>query len=592
MRAKYYISFNAGVDWTEFWPSNTPALKLTREPQEAFKRWRIDKFKIVRSKNSSVIDIIAGMFYDKTDFGTDIKYKIQDLGTDKFYFVAPVISGSFDDEKSVYEVNPEPDDLYRPILQKYQKKWDNTTLLFGLSDNFYYPVIASSLFTNSTFDTFTDVAKLVNYTHTGAVPGEQVAGNDITNTPNGRVVTIIISNLSYTGTAPTMVLVDAPSGTEYSNKVNITANGRYELLMAGVPATVQLEFAVVNISGVSRSGSFNYLVYNPTAAQSGEYVYDILDAIINGANYFNLSYTIVSTILWNDALGTDPPASIDTYITANPTNDYVLEAAAIWNNLWLSRTDVLTTDKEENIELSLKDLMDILKLKLRLWWLIDEDGSFRIEHEKYLREYDPQIDLTSATYDADKPEIDNKVYNYEQADLYNQINFSENNASYTDWITFAKIEYPILATSLNVKDIDLQGVSTDALYISENPDDANSNGLILLRLDANDCVQLDASMITAGVYYPNQKLSWAWLTDNYMNYFAEAETGTNEEGAHTFTHVKEFLKQKKIKFRYSGTLLWYKPLTLSKGVGWIEDAEYDPESGMYSVNVGFDPYNL
>jgi len=225
-------------------------------------------------------------------------------------------------------------------------------------------------------------------------------------------------------------------------------------------------------------------------------------------------------------------------------------------------------------------------------WFIDENGSFRIEHEKYLREYDPQIDLTSATYDADKPEIDNKVYNYEQADLYNQINFSENNSSYTDWITFAKIEYSIPATSLNVKDIDLQSITTDVLNISENPNDANSNGLLLLRLDANDCVQLDLSMITAGTYFPNQKLSWAWLTDNYMNYFAEAESGTNEEGSHTFTHVKEFLKQKKIKFRYSGTLLWYKPLTLSKGVGWIEDAEYDPESGMYSVNVEFDHSNL
>jgi len=594
MRVKYYISFNAGVDWSEFFPTNSPTLKLTKEPQEIFKRWRIDKFRIGRLRNQTVFTTLQGMFFDSTDFGTDIKYKITELGTDKYYFIAPVISGNFDEQNSVYEVNPDPDDLYRPILQKYQKKFDNTdpALIFGLAANYYYPKLATSVFVNSTFTTFTDISKNIAYTHDGSAPNERYAGNDITNPAGGTVVSVIISNLSYTGSAPTMVLVDAPGGTEYSNKVTISADGLYELLIVALPpATVQLEFAMNNLTGLSRGGSFDYEIYNPTLATSGDHLYDILDRVINNLSYMNLSYDIVSTILWNDALGTDPPASIDTYITANPTKDYVIEGTAIWNNIWLSRTDILTTDKEDNIELSLKDIMDILKLKLRMWWFIDEDDNIRIEHEKYFRSYDAQADLTTG-YAADKPEVDSRVYSYDISDLYNQVNYGENNDVNEDWINFTKIEYPILQTSLNVKDIDMQELSTDILYVSENPDDANSNGLMLLRMDANDCVQFNESMITSGVFYPNQKLSWTWLTDFYFDYFAEAETGTNEEGAHTFVHVKEFLKQKKVKFRTTASILWYKPLTMSKGTGWIDEIEFDIESGMYSADVAFNPYDL
>jgi len=590
MRAKYYISFNAGVDWSEFWPSNTPVIKLTLEPQEAFKRWRVDSFRIGRTKNTTVFDILYGMFYDKTDFATDIKYKVNELGVDTYLFIGPVLSGNMDDQNSMYEVNPEPDDLYRPILQKYQKKFDNTSLIFGYANNMYYPVLASSLFANSTFDTFTDITKTVNYTHTGAVPGEQVAGNDITNTPNGAVVTVIIKNLSYTGTAPTMVLVDAPAGTEYSNKVTINANGKYELLMTGAPATIQLEFSVINVSGVSRSGSFDYEVFNPTALLAGALLHDILNTVVSSVNYMNLSYNVVSTILWNDALGSDPPASIDTYITGHATNDYVLEASAQWNYLWLMRVDSLTTDKEENIPLSLKDLMDLIKLKMRCWWFVDEDGDIRIEHEKYFKEYDPQLNVTLIT--ADKPEVDARKYAYDRSDLYNQVSFTENNMSHEDWIDFAKIEYAILTTSLNVKEINLQNLTTDIKYVIEYPDDAVSNGLMLLRLDSHLCVVFEESMVTAGDFYPNQKLSWRWLNDFYMDYYAEAGTGTNGEGAHTFIHVKEFLKQNKVKFRTSTALVWYKPLTLLKGTGWIDELEYTPETGMYSVNVAYDPYSL
>ena len=37
---------------------------------------------------------------------------------------------------------------------------------------------------------------------------------------------------------------------------------------------------------------------------------------------------------------------------------------------------------------------------------------------------------------------------------------------------------------------------------------------------------------------------------------------------------------------------WRKPFTLIEGDGWVENCEYDVESGMYKIDVGFNPYSI
>lgn len=573
------------ASWLEFWPSNTPVIKLVKETNEIFKRWTIDKFRIARSKNATIYDTIAGMFFDKTYFGTDIKYKIKDLGTDKFYFICPVTSGNLDSQNSVYEVNPDPDDLYRPILQQYEKKWSNKTAntLFSNYATIYYPYLNTSVFVNVDFTTFTDTAHSVSWSNTSG--SNQYARNllDVV-TNDDDIITVIIS--SFTGLDFDLQLVDE-SFNPISVPVIINANGKYEIQQTSAAVLVYLE-----MYSSSSSGTFDYKIYYPLSKSSGGLIHDVIDDIINNAFFMNLSYSIVSTILWNDALGSDPPTTIDTYITANPTKDYVIEDDANWNYLWLARTDSFTTDKEDNIEMSLKDLMDILKLKMRLWWFIDEDGYFRIEHERYFREYTPQADLTSVTYAGDKPEVDHKVYNYTLNESVFQITFSENNKSNPDWIA-SDILFPVLNTSKDTRDINISSLTTDIEYVIDNPSDASSSGVMLLKcklMGTKHLVEIDQSTEDTANYFLNARLGWYYLHANYFDYFAEAESGTVNGGAFTFTHVKEFLKQNKVKFRIAAAMLWYKPFTLSKGTGWIEDAEYDPETGMYSVNFGFDPY--
>ena len=587
MRDRYYISFNAGVTYLEFFPTNEPKLTLSVEGSEIFKRWKVDKFRIGRTKNITVFDTIAGMFFDPLYFGIDLLYKINVLGVDKFFFIDPVTSVSLDNQNMVYEATPDPNDVYRPILQQYERKWQQKTIdtLFGKSDPFFYPVLDTGTFTNVDITNFSDAGNTVTWQNDAMTIGYArnplVAGNFV-----DSIITVII--MGFSGDPFTLKLVDESFADVSVATGDITGNGKYQIIQTGGAVSVYLQMRVA--SGMSISGVFSYQIFYPLTRTSGGSFHDVIANILNSASYMNLGLTIDSTILWNDALPTNPPAGI----TYSAINDYVLGTAAIWNGLWILRTDTFTTAKEDLLEYALKDIMFLLK-KLRMYWFIDDDGHFRIEHERYFREFTVQADLTSVTYAPDKPEVDQRVYRYERTDSYNQLNYSEQNQEHEDWIAFP-VNFPVLQTSKSTKDISFAELSTDYEYVRDNPGTASSTGLMLLRtipMDTDYLIDIDQSTITPANYYANAKLSWAWLFANYYNYFAEAETGTINNGiAHTYTHVKEYLKQGNVKFHMTSDLDWKRPFTLIEGTGWVESADYIPATGMYKIDVGFNPYTV
>ena len=592
MRATYYISFDE-VTWTRFYPTNHTALRLQQEPGEIFHRWKVDRFRIGKKLNSSLYISLQSMYFDPSFFGTEISYRVDINGVPKFYFKDTIRAGNLNTQNKYYDCTPDPDDEYEPILRSYNKKYDNPTLLFGLADTLYIPSLSTDIFSNTDFSSFADISHTVSYTNDGSPAGPNTATLYIPTPEDGAMVTVLITDLSYTGDAPRLRLVDG-SGNTCSNEVTVNANGKYELTMSGLEATVYVRLWQNNLTGSSRSGTFSYQVYCPEATLNGATLKALLSRILKFSEYFGLTIaTIQSTILWNDALGSDPPPAIDTYITANPTNDYVLEDTAVFNNLYVCRTDAFGAE-QENLKICLKDIMDILKSK-RLWWFIDEDGNFRIEHDKYFRSYTSQVDLTSSTYAAQKPEVDKKEYSYD-SDNYNQINLIEENTVNEDWAS-VRVEYDPLFTGSDIKD-ERTPVTTDVKNGLDNPDGL-SGGLMLLRCDANNNILWDESLITSGAYYPNQKLSPAWISTYYMDYFAEAEEGeivvgdatTVHKSDHSFIHVRETLKQTGIKFR-GIELDRKKPLTLSAGTGWLQSAEYDPETGWYNVDVLFNPYEI
>jgi len=600
MRDRYYISFNAGVAYTEFFPTNTPKITYRRQSGEIFMRPFVDKFKIGRVRNTAVYDIIAADFFNDATFATDYWYRI-DINNSivpKFQFIGPVTDGKLEDETDVYEVTPEPRDIYREILKQYDKKWQDRGghYIFNIRNSFYRPLLNTNLFVNTDFNIFSDIAHSVSYTNNDL--GWAKAKNQlVAATGNTDKVIILISGFEViAGDAPKMQIVNS-ADTPKSNQVTINANGKYTLTQNAAIGGVGIAFIELaqfdNISG--SSGSFDYEIFYPSAVSSGGLVESLLAQVINNANFMNLGLTIVSSYLWNDTLPTGHAVNIpdiSTYFTANPTNDYVIEGAANWNHLWLACNDVFTTANEDIYELSLKDIMDFLKIKIRAWWYIDEDGYFRIEHEYWFRDYISQADITSATYAGDKPEVDARLYRYEKGDVFSQINYKELNQYNEDWLPYP-VEYSATLTSKNTKDISLAYFGSDLEYLIDSPDDASSSGWILLRciaMGANYLVDIDASTLTPANFYMNARLGWAYLFANYWDYFAEAEDGFVNDGAHTFIHVKEFLKQDNVRFHMTGDLDWKKPFTLLNGTGWIEEAEYIMETGVYNINVGFNPY--
>ena len=591
MRATYFISFNAGVSYTQFYPTNEPKVKLTQEAGEIFLRWRVDLFKIGKTKNANLYTTLYTYFYDTTKFGTDIYYQIKENGVVSYEFIAPVLNGKIDTQNSIYECIPDPKDGYRNILQKYNRKYVFPVGV-GAEAIFYPDLNTAANFVNVDFDSFDDTASVVTYAN--ATNAEEIARNQLDHDlTTGQVAIIIIKDFAIVGAAPKMQITDL-GGTAKSNQVTISANGKYTLTMTAGFSPGYLELSQTDaITG--SSGTFSYVFYLFHSSKGGgRMLPDALDIMLNNASWMNLSVaTVMSTILFNDPLPTGHAANtpnISTYVTANPTNDYVKEAAAIWNDLYLDKTDSWLATPDPNYTCSLKDIMDILKSKLRVWWYIDEDGHIRIEHEKYFRDYIVQADLTSAIYIKDKPEIDSKIYNYEMADLYNQLNYTEQNEANEDWIA-APITFDPLATSINIKDISIN-LSTDLSNLIFGTD-TSSGSLLLMRaitFGAQKRIDFEESTKTAGNFYLNTSLGWYHLFTYYWELFSEAEDGTLNAVAHVFDHIKEFLKQEKIRFHPVTAIDWKKPFTLAGGKGWLTSAEYEPETGMAEINVGFNPY--
>lgn len=577
MKTTYYISFN-GTDYSQFYPSNEPKVSLLEEPGEIFKRWKVDSFKIGKTLNSSIYATLILYFFDPTKFLTDINFRIQDNGVTTFEFICPIQKGKINTETGIYEVTPEPDDLYRDILNQYDKKWQMRTggYMFDHADRFYYPKLNINAFANSSFDTFIDSANDVVWEN--SLGGTQNAQSQLVeNSSAGAIIPIIITN--FTGDSFKLRLISIGTGA-VSTDYTVTSDGLVELVQTINGAGniyVEIETSVISY------GTFSYMLYYQKETNEGGLLHDVVTSALGGL-FIGAIGTVYSTILWNDPLPTNPPEDI----TYSSVNDYVLGASAIWNYLWITRADTFTATKEDVIDVSLKDVMQLLK-KLRLWWFIDDDGAFRIEHDKYFRSYNSQLDVTALN---EKPEVDNLIYNYDSSNIYSQINYSENNEKNEDWIAYPVI-FDLKKTSEKIQQLNFSDLSTDLSNMAEGTN-TSSEGFVLFRTKysgGNYYAIFGQGTITPTNYYLNVELSWAWLFKNYYDYFAEADSGTINNGtAITYDHVKEFLKQDNIKFHTTTILDWKRPVTLANGDGYLLGADYMPETGWINISVGFNPY--
>lgn len=615
---RYYISFDE-VDWDEFYPDNEPV--ITYEKEEMFMRYKVDSFKITRfggrkvvldsygkavvdskgnklytTGNQDIYDTLKLYFFDGTKMGDLVYWKMNVDGTDKYYFKGSINQGNIDTEKGTYTANPETDDAYRPIMELYDKTYQDrsATGFFGATQSVFYPIDNDRIFVNVDFSSLTD-------TDNGAgFPNDLTINIDAGTTGTARQTIATAPNFEdyiqiyviTKGGEP--VIADIVDGTFTSCSVGgtqtISSTGIYTFRLASTPASVYFQLSTVLSAPDPTSITMSYLLYHCDRIGTGATLEDGIDRILTGATYMDTDFDVVSTFLWNDALGSDPPPDIDTYITANPTNDYVVEGSAVMNYLALVKIGLLTTVESTSLDLTLKDLMDMLRQKLRVWWHIDEDGKFRIEHEKYYRDFTSQVDLTSSAYSGFKPEVDVQQYEYDRNNLFSEYKYMETNDNNPDFVPYPFAFSPI-KTSFKSKDVAIYNLTTDVEYIYNNPDiDSSGYALVQCTKHGSDYIISVNKSEFSNQYFVNQRMSFAYLFKNYFGYFGDADEATINDGETlSINHVKEFLKQKEISLYYDGELDWRKPITTENGTGWIEKWQRD-ENGFYKIDVGFNPY--
>jgi hypothetical protein len=588
MSYTYYISTDNKSSWVQFYPSSKNKLTASPEQNEMFKRWKIDEIKIDGLRNS-VYTTLAANFDDTTKFGSFLYFKIQRNGVDSFYFKCSINDCKLDKQNKIFYCEPTPDDGYELVLKGY-----NLVKTTPVLSTFHYPTLQDATYfidgTGGIPPVYEDVDHIVNWENTTAdvKTASYVLGGNYT---EGHKIIVILADVANTlgagGAAPVLDARTA-GGVLASNQVNITTDGKYYLTITSAGTATQLRVSQDG-GGAGDSGTFTYSIYTPVSKSDGYLLRSVITDFL-GNTFLNTGLTPKSTILWNDALPSVKPPNIDTYITANPANDYVLESAAIWNYIMLAKTDAITGETATKYEITFKELMDILKYKMRIYWYIDSDGDFRLEHEKYFADFASQVNLT--TYF--KPEVDRLVYNYDKSNIYAQVIYGEANEGSEDWLV-PIMEYDTTKTTQNTLEITPPKLSTDIKHIDDNKTSADSSGYMLLQCISQatktPLVDVNESVLTADAYYPNLYLSWAWLIKNYFTYFGEADEATiHITDTLSLDGVKRFKKQTGVKFWYDGILNLFRPVTLTGGTAWMDKVEIDLESGYYTIDVGFDPY--
>lgn len=580
MSFTYHIALT-GTAYEEFIPSVEPKVTFQEYAGEIFLRPSIEEIKISQLLNPAIYTSLNAMFFDSSEFGNQLKFWIED-GTTNYYFRSSISNAKNDTEKKLFIISPEPDDEYQDVLDYYDKQY--SSLLLG-----YYGYVwqqPATSFVNVSLTAWSDTGGSVEWTNNEGV-GSYYARLHLNGyaAESGKKIKMVIRNLSYTDDILYLRIVNG-SATPISNTNVLDDDDIYTFTLTAASADVYIEFESVSIDPAA--GSFDYEAYYYKDYKTlGNTVKNVINKMLTN---IGSSLTVKSTYLFNDAVPSVVPSAIATYIAANPTKDYVTEDTAIWNYLWLGQTDSLATDTADTHELSMRELMDMLKVKLRTFWYIDSDGYFRIEHQKYFREWDPQFDLTSAAYTKYKPEIDMMLYNYRKDNIVSEINCEELNESNDDFVAYP-ISYDVIKTTPNARSLAPPKLSCDIGWIIDNPDDADASGFVLMQCDyfnSTYVVAFAESEFNAGYYYQNERLSWAYLFKRYWQYFAEADTADINNGE-TLTpdHIKEFLCQSGIKFYKSSEVNWYQPITLTRGRAWVRKIEHDLSSGFFTLEVGY-----
>ena len=621
MVKRYYI-LNIGPGSSgEVFPSNNPV--ATERQLEGTRVWReeVGEIKISKTNNATVYDALDALFVDKNNFDKEIEVEIytgtQATGVLYWKGLYSISDTTNDVERTTITMNPiRVNDDYRTILEQSEIQLeldaDSRGILETKRIGFSESIILTSTWANPAAG-YSNIATLNTPTPgsilTAIATDANVLDAASTNLPalaNNDIVILDVAGWTKNSGGDPMFDIEYGGGiasmTDEGFKNIATGTMAYTISTGQasprlVMRTQPVPSAVFDVESITFTMRKIAAANDKTSA--GELLMTFLNTFISSTTYMGVTAfngNVVSTFFDNDALPTGAPSTISTFIGANPNGNYVTETTD--NELNSTIIGLLREWFDVSVvsfKLSFNDIMGQLREMFDVYWFIDADGKFRVEHEKY---FVKQVDDSTPIVISAIDEVDHRELKYNKSRIASTEQFSWAQSSNQDFVG-NDIIYNNFETTNNALEHAVNFITTDIKYVIDNIADASNSGLgmyqcnLLTGITGADIYELNILTGTlSGSPISNAAFSWANLHNNYWSWSRMAESATRNGTAATMDSAVRFLEQGGVRFYYSTSIDPFTLVTTTLTSGAPIEIRRDLETDFVEILVGYDPYKL
>ena len=245
----------------------------------------------------------------------------------------------------------------------------------------------------------------------------------------------------------------------------------------------------------------------------------------------------------SDFFEINPPGDTPGYVAGT---NYVTGVASKINNLGLIQVSsfltVISGTVEEIVsDMTLKQLLDALKIFFNCKWFVDDDGYVRIEHISWFQRT-VGIDTTIGS-DNIRRNKSKKQFKFDKQEIPLREKF---NCVYQGYLDFVGKDIKYDSPCVNPRKTNTYTVpkfSTDLQNIRDKASDVNDfNSFILLARDSGDDVLSEVGELS-GDTIENVHLGWANLHENYYKYHRFLPQGYMNDALTNFLSVRKTKRQ-------------------------------------------------
>lgn len=264
----------------------------------------------------------------------------------------------------------------------------------------------------------------------------------------------------------------------------------------------------------------------------------------------------------------------------------------------------------QRAEITLKQILDMMRDCYKCFWFIDEQNRLRLEHISFFMNglsYSPQLntvlDLTVEKDKFNKKLITKgqKKISYLKSDLSSRYEFNWADGPISEAMG-GGFTADILSKYVQpdkIENINLQNVSSDLDMMFYKPDEFSADGFALLSVDSDKKVPIekveyyrgnnDISIIT---FVQNAYASFIKLFENYLYDLPASTVKSSVDSTTTNRYTSKGLKrsmEQDLEIQTGSMLSPYTPIKSNFGVGFIEAIKFNIDTLASNVSLRYEP---